>query len=77
MPEVTPLTWVTPPEVIVAFGEIVNVGTRLFTFVPKGTVAVIFVPEIVAVTIGFKPLKLNVVIAFSVLFGGAIVTVTV
>ena len=51
-----------------------KVATNDLMFDAFGTVAVIVVPEIVAVTIGFNPLKLKAVIAFSVFL--ATVTVT-
>ena len=51
-----------------------KVATRADTFVPNGTVNAIFVPFIVPITAGVKPLKLNTVIFFAEL--AARVTVT-
>ena len=62
---VEPLIWVIKPTLTLAFAEAVKVATNFVTSVPKGTVAVMFVPEIVAATTGVNPSKLNVLITFS------------
>ena len=51
----------------VASGEIVIVGTRPVTFVPFGTIALIFVPLTVPVTSGLRPPNENPVMSFALL----------
>ena len=71
-----PLVCGIDPILTVALVEAVKVATNFVTSVPKGTVAVMFVPETEATTTGVNPSKLNVLITFSEDLGaGAIVTI--
>ena len=70
-----PLTCAVVPTLTVAKFDAVKVATKFERFVLYGTVAVIFNPEIVAVTTGLSPLKLKAVIAFKLLFEFVIVNV--
>ena len=73
-----PLTCEVVPTLTVAKFDAVKVATKFERFVLYGTVAVMFNPEMVAVTTGLSPLKLKEVSSFSELFGAcAKVMVTV
>ena len=53
-----------------------KLALRAVIFVPKGTVAVMLFPEIVAVIIGDNPSKLKAVMSFAELFGCITLTFT-